>query len=81
MDAAPDLAVVAEIPAMAASVPDLRGVEKCFIRKMGWQLHVDTHVKVDGQLTVERAHAIAHQVKDHLRAELVRIEPARMPDL
>ncbi len=84
MDTAPDLAVVAEIRRLAASVPDVRGVEKCFIRKMGWQLHVDIHVEVDGQLTVERAHAIAHQVKDHLRAQmpkvrdaLVHIEPAR----
>jgi cation diffusion facilitator family transporter len=84
MDTAPDLAVVEEIRRLAASVPDVRGVEKCFIRKMGWQLHVDMHVEVDGQLTVERAHAIAHQVKDHVRAQLpkvrdvlVHIEPAR----
>ena len=84
MDTAPDLAVVEEIRRLAASVPDVRGVEKCFIRKMGWQLHVDMHVEVDGQLTVERAHAIAHQVKDHLRTHLpkvrdvlVHIEPAR----
>lgn len=85
MDTAPDLAVVEEIRRLAASVPDVRGVEKCFIRKMGWQLLVDIHVEVDGQLTVERAHAIAHQVKDHLRAQLpkvrdvlVHIEPARV---
>lgn len=84
MDTAPDLAVVEEIRRLAASVPEVRGVEKCFIRKMGWQLHVDLHVEVDGQLTVERAHAIAHEVKDHLRAQLpnvrdvlVHIEPAR----
>lgn len=84
MDTAPDLAVVAEVRAIAASVPDVRGVEKCFIRKMGWQFHVDMHVEVDGQLTVERAHAISHQVKDHVRTKLpkvrdvlVHIEPAR----
>lgn len=85
MDTAPDLAVVEEIRRLAASVPDVRGVEKCLIRKMGWQFLVDIHVEVDGQLTVERSHAIAHQVKDHLRAQLpkvrdvlVHIEPARV---
>ncbi len=84
MDTAPNLSLVAEVRRLAASVPDVRGVEKCFIRKMGWQFYVDIHVEVDGQLTVERAHAIAHQVKDHLRAQLpkvrdvlVHIEPAR----
>ena len=84
MDTAPNLAVVEEVRRLAASVPGVCGVEKCFIRKMGWQLHVDMHVEVDGQLTVERAHALAHQVKDHLRAQLpkvrdvlIHIEPAR----
>ncbi len=84
MDTAPNLSVVEEVRRLAASVPGVCGVEKCFIRKMGWQLHVDMHVEVDGQLTVERAHAIAHQVKDHLRTQLpkvrdvlIHIEPAR----
>ncbi len=73
MDAAPDLAVAEEIRHLAAAVPGVQGVEKCFIRKMGWQLHVDIHVEVDGQLTVECAHGIAHQVKDHLRAQLPKV--------
>ena len=84
MDTAPDLALVEQVRELARGVPDVRGVEKCFIRKMGWHLYVDIHVEVDGQLTVERAHAIAHQVKDHLRTQLpkvrdvlVHIEPAR----
>jgi cation diffusion facilitator family transporter len=84
MDTAPDLALTQEVRRLAAGVPDVRGVEKCRLRKMGWHLYVDIHIEVDGQLTVERAHAIAHQVKDHLRAQLpkirdvlVHIEPAR----
>jgi cation diffusion facilitator family transporter len=84
MDTAPDLALTQEVRRLAAGVPDVRGVEKCRLRKMGWHLYVDIHVEVDGRLTVERAHAIAHQVKDHLREQLpkirdvlVHIEPAR----
>lgn len=84
MDTAPDLAMTREVRRLAAGIPDVRGVEKCLLRKMGWHVYVDIHIEVDGQLTVERAHGIAHQVKDHLRAQLpkirdvlVHIEPAR----
>ncbi len=84
MDAAPDLAEVEEIRAIAASVPEVRLVEKCLTRKMGWHLYVDMHVHVDPQMTVERAHAIAHEVKDRVRKQLpkvrdvlVHLEPAR----
>ncbi len=84
MDAAPNLAEVEEIRVIAAGVPDVRLVEKCLTRKMGWHLYVDMHVHVDPQMTVERAHAIAHEVKDRVRKKLpkvrdvlVHLEPAR----
>lgn len=86
MDTAPDLTLVAEIRALAAGVPQVRGIEKCFIRKMGWQLYVDMHVEVDPQMSVEQAHRVAHTVKDAIRARLpkvrdvlVHIEPTRDP--
>jgi divalent metal cation (Fe/Co/Zn/Cd) transporter len=41
------------------------------------------HIEVDPQMTVDRAHAVAHQVKDQIRGRiptvrdvLVHIEPA-----
>ena len=84
MDTAPDLALVAEIRAHAAGVPQVRGIEKCFIRKMGWHLYVDMHVEVDPQMSVEQAHRVAHSVKDTIRVRLpkvrdvlVHIEPTR----
>ncbi len=84
MDAAPDVALVEAVRRHASAVPEVKGVEKCNLRKMGWHLYVDIHIEVNGQLTVERAHVIAHEVKDHLRAQLpkirdvlVHIEPAR----
>jgi divalent metal cation (Fe/Co/Zn/Cd) transporter len=50
---------------------------------MGWLFYVDMHVEVDPQMTVQRAHEIAHVVKDEVRRELpvvhdvlVHIEPA-----
>ena len=60
-------------------------VEKCFVRKMGWQFFVDMHVEVDPQMTVESSHRISHEVKDKMRAKipsvrdvLVHIEPLGM---
>ena len=50
---------------------------------MGYLFFVDMHVEVDPQMTVQRAHQIAHEVKDTIRRELpavhdvlVHIEPA-----
>ena len=50
---------------------------------MGYQYYVDMHVEVDPQMTVQRSHEIAHQVKDNVRSQvprvrdvLVHIEPA-----
>ncbi|MFA6543613.1 MAG: cation diffusion facilitator family transporter [Limisphaerales bacterium] len=82
MDAAPNLAETEQIRIIAAAVPEVRLVEKCLTRKMGWHFYVDMHVHVDPQMTVERAHRVAHEVKDRVREKvpkvrdvLVHIEP------
>lgn len=56
--------------------------EKCFIRKVGMEYHVDLHVIVDGNASVREGHSISHDLKDFLRAEipsigqvLIHIEP------
>jgi divalent metal cation (Fe/Co/Zn/Cd) transporter len=61
-------------------------VEKCFVRKMGYQLYADMHVEVDPEMTVVRSHEIAHAVKNKVRAEIpavsnvmIHIEPLRGP--
>ncbi len=84
MDAAPNRAVIAQIRAIAAAVPEVARVEKCVVRKMGYHYFVDMHVEVDPQMTVQRAHEVAHQVKDRIRSQLpmvydvlVHIEPSR----
>ena len=84
MDTAPDQSERDAIRALAAGVSEVRLVEKCLVRKMGWHLYVDMHVHVDAQMTVERAHRIAHEVKDRIRQQypkvrdvLVHVEPER----
>jgi cation diffusion facilitator family transporter len=84
MDASPNLALREEIRQIALDVSGVADVEKCLVRKMGYHYFVDMHLEVDPQMTVQRAHEVAHQVKDRIRAHLpavydvlVHIEPSR----
>ena len=68
----------------AETIIQIYKVEKLFIRKMGFDYFVDAHIIVNGKLTVEEGHEIAHRVKDcllqlnELRIEHVNthVEPA-----
>lgn len=84
MDTMPDNGVIEEIRAIAGAVEGVDNVEKCFVRRMGWQMFVDMHVRVDPDMTVARSHVIAHAVKDAVRGRLskvrdvlVHVEPSR----
>jgi cation diffusion facilitator family transporter len=84
MDASPNAALVAKIKSTAGKVPGVNAIEKCIVRKAGFQYFVDMHVEVDPQMTVLEGHAIAHNVKDCVREAmptvrdvLVHIEPAQ----
>ena len=66
MDAAPPEDLIAKTRKLAASVPDVVGIDKCRIRKSGLEYYVDIHVIVDGEASVRDGHRIAHQVKDLL---------------
>jgi cation diffusion facilitator family transporter len=84
-DTMPDEASMAQIRAVALSVPGAIGIEKCFARRTGFKYHVDLHLEVDPDLTVRRSHDIAVQVKieikhrlDWVADVLVHVEPAPM---
>lgn len=72
----------AEIIKIGDTIPNMKGIEKCFIRKAGMKYHVDLHIIVDGTKSVKEGHDIAHVLKDTLRAEinelghvLIHVEP------
>jgi cation diffusion facilitator family transporter len=73
MDAAVSPEIVREVRELAASVEGVREIEKCRIRKLGLHLGLDIHVVVDGDLSVRRGHAIAHEVEAKLRSSQHRI--------
>ena len=84
MDSSPNREVIDQIRTVGEAVPGVARVEKCLVRKMGYQYFVDMHVEVDPQMTVLRSHEIAHMVKDNVRAQvpqvrdvLVHIEPSK----
>jgi cation diffusion facilitator family transporter len=73
MDAAPKENIAGLARSIAVQVKGVKGVEKCFARKMGHEYWLDMHVEVDGALTVAVAHELSHTVKDAIRAKLPRV--------
>jgi cation diffusion facilitator family transporter len=85
MDTMPDETMLAEIREAALAVPGALGIEKCFARKTGLRWHVDLHLEVDPEMTVQQSHDIATQVREHIREKLdwvadvlVHVEPHLM---
>ncbi len=83
MDTMPGGPLMNEIREAAASVPGVRGVEKCYARKTGLRYHVDLHLEVDPDITVRQSHDLAHQVRQRVMSTLdwvadvlVHVEPA-----
>ena len=82
LDAAPGPEVVHRIRSTAGTVSGVDAIDKCRVRRSGLGLFVDIHVVVDGDLPVRAGHAIAHRVKDLLKASdlqvldaVVHVEP------
>jgi len=82
MDEAPPGTWRQDIDAIAAAVPGVQSTEKCQVRKMGLELFVDIHVRVQAHLNVREGHTIAHAVKKAIQAQypivydvLVHVEP------
>jgi len=82
-DVAPPKTIQDEVKAVAKLVTGVDDLEKCFVRKMGFEFYVDLHVIVNGELSVREGHRIAHDVKSAILKAcpgvadvLVHIEPA-----
>ena len=82
MDEVPLESPEEEVRRVAMGVKGVVGLEKCFIRKVGFDYYIDLHVIVKGSISVRNGHKISHAVKDALRAQnprianvLIHIEP------
>ncbi|QNF31919.1 cation transporter [Adhaeribacter swui] len=82
MDEAPSINFIEEVREEALKTEKVLGLDKSFVRKMGFDFYVDIHVLVDGKITVAEGHQIAHAVKNRLlnhfpaiQDVIVHIEP------
>jgi cation diffusion facilitator family transporter len=73
-DAAPESKINKDIVEAALCVEGVKEIEKCLVRKMGFDLFVDMHVVVDGKISVNQGHLIGHNVKDELIVKYPRIK-------
>lgn len=62
-----------QIRALAEENPQVFKVEQCHSRKMGSFYQVDMHLWVNGKLSVEDGHEIAHEVKDTIIEKVPQI--------
>lgn len=76
MDAAPSEEMVRQVRQAAETIPGVDFVEKCYVRKMGFDYYVDLHIQVNPHITVDEGHAISHHVKDSLLSTVPRIKDA-----
>jgi divalent metal cation (Fe/Co/Zn/Cd) transporter len=56
LDTAPSTNLEEEVRRVSKIVPGVAGLEKCFIRKMGFKYYVDLHVVVDGRISATDGH-------------------------
>ncbi|MFN3952025.1 MAG: cation diffusion facilitator family transporter [Thermaurantimonas sp.] len=71
-----------DIRRISKDVSGIIDTEKCYIRKTGLTYYVDLHAIVDGNISVQKGHELAHRLKDRLIQEipqlsdvLIHVEP------
>ena len=73
LDTAPPPDIEAQVRRAATAVPGVIGLDKCFVRKVGFRYYVELHVVTRGDLTVRTGHTISHEVADRVRTEVDRV--------
>ena len=84
MDTMPSRRRIERIRNVALTAPGVKGVEKVYARKTGLQYHVELHLVVDPQMTVQDSHELATRTRFLIREQLdwvadvvVHVEPFR----
>ena len=70
MDSSPPKDIEKSVRETALKVEGVVNLDKCHVRKMGFDYYVDL---VDGKITVQEGHTLAHKVKDSIRESNPRI--------
>lgn len=82
MDEHPDPDWLEEVEKIALAHPEVTSIEKVRLRKLGFDILMDFHLRVSPGLSVKEGHRISHEVKDellelhpYLRDVLIHLEP------
>lgn len=82
MDEQPEAEWIGEVENVALSHPEVQSIEKLRVRKLGFDVYMDFHLRVAPELSVEKGHQVSHQVKEelltlhpYLRDILIHLEP------
>jgi len=74
--------IVNQVREISKNVDGVVDTEKCLIRKVGMNFHVDLHIIVNSSISIKEGHDISHKVKDMIKKEipeiadvLIHIEP------
>ncbi|HEY0262367.1 MAG TPA: cation diffusion facilitator family transporter, partial [Chitinophagales bacterium] len=65
--------LVAEIRKIAITVSGVIDTEKCLVRKVGMNYHIDLHIHVNADISVKEGHDIAHRLKEKLMNQIPEI--------
>ncbi|HKH64444.1 MAG TPA: cation transporter dimerization domain-containing protein, partial [Solirubrobacterales bacterium] len=57
-----------------ARTPEVAGYHKLRARRAGRRRHIDFHVQYRSGTTLERAHELAHEMRDSIEAEIPQAE-------
>lgn len=83
MDEQPDPEWLEEVEKISIAHPEVKSIEKVRLRKLGFDILMDFHLRVPADLSVEEGHRVCHEVKDellelhpYLRDVLIHLEPA-----
>lgn len=72
-DASPDPAMEKAVRRIAEAVEGVLGTHRCWIRRSGLDYFVELDVVVDGGISVQAGHELAHQVNSEIRSEMPMI--------
>jgi cation diffusion facilitator family transporter len=72
-DVAPGKTLEAQVREIAGQVSGVLGLDKCFVRKMGFTYYVDLHIVVHGEMTVREGHRLSHKVEEEVLRALPQV--------
>ena len=73
MDGAPPPELIAKSRTVAAGVPQVLGIDKLRMKKIGLGYFMDIHIQVSPSMSVEEGHTVTHEVADTIRAAMPQV--------